>query len=164
MKEHDLSDARDEALATLENLIEFNLDAQRGFEESASYLIDENLKSRFEKHAAERAAFAAELQNLEVQHGKPDGAESGTLTGALHRSWINVRSTLSTESDLAILEEAERGEDAAVAAYQKALEPGDIPLPRSITSVLETHLLKVQAVHDEVRNLRDAAREMAKPS
>lgn len=162
MKEIEPSEARDAALSTLEHLIESNLDAEHGFAESANYLIDESLKDLFIKHAAERAAFAAELQELELQHGKSDGGNSGTLTGALHRSWINVRSTLSTESDLAILEEAGRGEDTAVEAYRKALEPAAIPLPRSITSVLERHYPKVQAVHDEIRCLRNAAREVAK--
>ena len=106
--------------------------------------------------------MATELQELERQHGKAEADDSGSLAGVLHRSWINVRSTLSSDNDLAILEEAERGEDAALTAYRKALEPANIPLPRSITSVLERHLAKVQAVHDEVRRLRNAAREVAK--
>ena len=164
MNEATPTEAREEALSCLEKLIEINLDAQHGFAESAAHLIEPGLQDLFIKYAAERAAFAVELQDLERQHGKPEADDSGTATGALHRSWINLRSSLSSESDLAILEEAERGEDAAVAAYRKALEPADIPLPRSITSVVERHLPKVQAVHDEVRRLRNAARAVAKAS
>lgn len=158
------NETRPEALASLDNLIGINLDAQQGFAESAFHLIEPGLKERFIKYAAERAAMAGELQELERQHGKPEADDSGTLTGTLHRSWINLRSALSNESDLAILDEAERGEDAAVAAYRKALEPADIPLPRSISSVVERQFSKVQAVHDEVRRLRDAARALAMAS
>ena len=162
MNEPAPTEARDEALATLGQLIEINLDAQHGFKESANHLAEPALTDLFNRHSEERAAMATELQELERQHGKAEADDSGSLAGALHRSWINVRSTLSSDNDLAILEEAERGEDAALTAYRKALEPADIPLPRSITSALERHLAKVQAVHDEVRRLRNAAREVAK--
>lgn len=153
-----------EALASLDNLIGINLDAQQGFAESASHLIEPGLKELFIKYAAERATMAGELQELERQLGKTEADDSGTMTGTMHRSWINLRSSLSNESDLAILDEAERGEDAAVAAYRKALEPAETPLPRSITSVVERQFSKVQAVHDEVRRLRDAARAVAEAS
>ena len=153
-----VSPAREEALSGLKTLIGINYDAQEGFATAAQHATDPSLKQFFTEYALERATMTADLQLLERQHGQPDPDGDGTLLGTLHRTWINLRSGLSTDSDLALLEEAERGEDAALAAYQEALTPHEIPLPRSITSVLERHLNLVKRAHDEVRHRRDEAR------
>jgi hypothetical protein len=59
------------------------------------------------------------------------------------------------------LEEVERGEDAAGAADGEALEPREIPLPRSIAAVLEHQFLKITAGHGELRQCREEARTTA---
>ncbi|MDB6071688.1 MAG: hypothetical protein JWL81_2859 [Verrucomicrobiales bacterium] len=145
-----------DVLATLDNLIEITRDGQEGFTQSAEHAKDGELKALFRKFATERAAMVTELQNLQRQHGATDIENDGTVTGTLHRAWINLRSVVTTHDDQAILEEAERGEDAAVAAHRDALQNSVPPLPRSVTSVLERHLASVQAAHDEVRDRRDS--------
>lgn len=145
-----------DVLATLDNLIEITRDGQEGFTQSAEHAKDGELQAQFRKFAAERAAIVTDLQNLQRQHGATDIETDGTVTGTLHRAWINLRSAVTTHDDQAILEEAERGEDAAVSAFRDALQNSVPPLPRSVTSVLERHLATVQAAHDEVRNRRDS--------
>lgn len=53
-----------------------------------------------------------------------------------------------------MLEEAERGEDAAIAAYRKALENTD--LDATTRDLIKSQSTDVQAAHDHVRNLRDS--------
>ena len=102
--------------------------------------------------------MVAELQHLEHQHGKVEADNSGSLTGRLHRAWIDLRSAIATRNDQAILEEAERGEDSAVEAWRAALDTDGIPLPRSVTAVLEPQLSKILASHDKVKAARDSGR------
>ncbi len=59
--------------------------------------------------------------------------------------------------DGAILAERERGEDAAVALYRKALEAPD--LPNGLREILTRQYEMIQASHDRMRSLRDARHE-----
>ena len=161
MNETPLAPARDEALKCLQSLIEISRDANEGFVHSANQTEAPGLKTLFHQYAMERGTMVDELQQLQVEHGQSRIDDSGSVAGTLHRAWINLRSAVSSHHDLAILEEVERGEDAAVAAYREALEHRETPLPRSITAVLEHQLHKIKAAHDELRQRRDATRTAA---
>ena len=68
-----------------------------------------------------RDALPTELRAHVAQlGGKPE--DGGSALAAMHRGWVAVKATLSTYDDLAVLEECERGEDAALATYRDALE------------------------------------------
>lgn len=43
----------------------------------------------------------------------------GNPAAALHRTFIDLKSALSANNNLVVLEECERGEEAAVIAYEK---------------------------------------------
>ncbi len=153
-----VDDSRHEILSELENLIEITRDGQEGFRQAAEHAKAPELRDTFRQYSVERSVMVTELQNLERQCGKTDVDDSGSVTGSLHRAWINLRTAIASSNDQAILEEAERGEDAALAAHREALKQNNPPLPRSVTSVLESHLIKIQAAHDDVRNRRDSGK------
>ncbi|MNT90060.1 hypothetical protein D3C72_2308940 [compost metagenome] len=88
----------------------------------------------------------------EIRRLGGDPASGGSVSGALHRGWVSVKTALSTSDDKAVLEECERGEDAAVARYRKALKAN---LPADIRALLERQSQGAQRNHDEVRALRD---------
>ena len=67
---------------------------------------------------------------------------------------MRLRAALTGFDDAAILSEAERGEDVAVDMYRRALER-DLPL--ETRAVVQRQLDDIEAVHREVRELRDAA-------
>jgi uncharacterized protein (TIGR02284 family) len=71
----------------------------------------------------------------------------------MHRGWVAVKATLSTYDDKAVLEEAERGEDNAMARYRKALKQ---PLPVGVKLIVERQMQGVQRNHDQVKMLRDS--------
>lgn len=155
--------ARQDALSCLGSLISINQDAHDGFNQAAQAAKDTGLKQLFSQYALDRVSMVAELQLTERQHGQPNPDSSGTLAGALHRTWITVRTSLSPDNDAALLDEVERGEDTALSAYRETLLQSDPPLPRSITSVLERHLTQIQDSHDEIRRRRDEAHGAAAP-
>lgn len=144
--------SNDDVISTLNGLIETNKDGQEGFKQSAEGVTDSSLKSLFYELGQQRSQFAGELQNLVRELGG-DPENSGSTAGALHRGWINIKSAVTGQDSGAILNEAERGEDAAKKAYKDALEQ---TLPANVTSIVQTQYAQVQAAHDKVRDLRDS--------
>ncbi len=142
----------DEVIDVLNDLLESCRDGEYGFRTSADHATSVDLKSTLVRHAEECRTAGQELQTLIRQlGGDPD--EGGSVSGALHRGWVSVRGTLSGYSDEAMLDECERGEDAAVARYRKALKAN---LPGAIRSVVERQAQGAQRNHDQVRTMRDA--------
>ncbi|MGE0351030.1 PA2169 family four-helix-bundle protein [Hydrogenophaga sp.] len=136
---------------TLNKLIETCKDGEYGFKASADHAVDPQIKQLFDARAQDCRRAAAELQTLVVQRGgKPE--DSGTASGSVHRGWVAVKGTLAGYSDLAMLEETERGEDTALKAYREALKED---LPIEIRSIVEAQLQGVKRNHDQIRTLRD---------
>ncbi len=144
----------DDTIDTLNTLIETSKDGEYGFRTSAEHLKNDEIKQLFMRRAEECRQAAAELQALVgTLGGKAE--DSGSATGAMHRGWVAVKATLAGYTDKAILEETERGEDIALAAYRSALEED---LPAQVRSVVEQQLQGVMRNHNQVRTLRDQAR------
>ncbi|MDB5868112.1 MAG: hypothetical protein JWP96_444 [Polaromonas sp.] len=141
----------DEVIDTLNDLLETCRDGEYGFNTSAEHTKSADLKAMLTRHAEECRTAGQELQTLIRQlGGEPE--KGGSVSGAMHRGWVSVRASLSTYSDLAMLEECERGEDLAVASYRKALKQD---LPPAIHSVVERQAQGAQRNHDQIKALRD---------
>ena len=138
--------------STLNNLIETSKDGEQGFRTSAENAQNAELKQLFMRRAEDCARGAAELQAIVARLGE-EPEDSGSVAGAIHRGWVNLKAAVANRDDLAILEECERGEDVAKAAYRSALEKTD--LPAEIRTVVQKQYDGVLRNHDEVRNLRD---------
>ncbi|MES2597298.1 MAG: PA2169 family four-helix-bundle protein [Verrucomicrobiota bacterium] len=143
-----------DTLKTLHNLIEILTDGQEGFRAAATDVDNHELKTLFSQYSLQRAAFAGELKSLAQGLGESDPPDGGSIAGALHRGWMDIKAAVVSRDEHAILAECERGEDYAVAAYKEALEqPG---LPMNITDTLRTQFAQVKSTHDHVRKMRDA--------
>ncbi len=142
-----------EIISTINTLIETLKDGQEGFRQSAEAVKDSQLKTLFNELSLQRSKFAGELQSEAINLGEPKPEDSSSTAGALHRTWINLKSAITTQDDHAILSECERGEDSAVSAYKKAME-GDLSGP--VRDIVSRQYTDVKAAHDRVRNLRDA--------
>ncbi|QDQ27556.1 PA2169 family four-helix-bundle protein [Chitinimonas arctica] len=135
---------------TLNDLIETSTDGELGFENCAKYVESPELRNLFIARAQECRRAADELKALVLQYGgQPD--TGGTATGALHRGWVNIRGTLAGQSDPAMLDECERGEDAAKARYRAAMEKG---LPEPLRAIVLRQMEGVLRHHDQIRALR----------
>ncbi|MDZ4797512.1 MAG: PA2169 family four-helix-bundle protein [Bryobacteraceae bacterium] len=140
----------DQFTETLNDLVETCKDGEKGFREAAEGITNSSTRTMFQKFAQERAEYARELQSeISRLGGTPE--TGGSASGALHRGWINLKSAVTGRNDKAIVDEAERGEDIAVAEYQKALAKD---IPSDLKSIVERQYSGVQAAHNEVRNLK----------
>ena len=142
------------SISTLNNLIETLKDGQEGFKAAAKDVESADLKMLFNEYSLQRSGFAGELQALVVGLGEPKPETDGSLAGALHRGWIDLKSSLATRDAHAILAECERGEDSAVSNYKAALE--EVDLPSNLRATIEEQFTAIKAAHDRVRSLRDA--------
>jgi uncharacterized protein (TIGR02284 family) len=143
-----------DAIAVLNELIETSRDGEKGFQKAAQDTTSAELRAMFSEGARRCAEGARELQDLVRQlGGKPD--TTGSVAGALHRGWINVKEAVSRRDDQAILDEVERGEDYAKEAYRKAL---DAKLPANAQAIVQRQYQGVLANHDKVKALRQQYR------
>lgn len=140
----------EDTVKVLNQLIETSEDGMKGFKEAAEKTTNATLKSIFSDRAEACSAGVAELQRLVMSlGGSPE--HSGTAAGAVHRGWVKMKSAV-TDSNIAMLEEVERGEDHAKAVYTKALK---VELPAQIRTVIEKQFAGVKANHDRIRDLRN---------
>lgn len=139
--------------SVLNDLIKTLKDGEEGFRTAAQELKSADLKYVTQELSQQRADFAAELQSLAKSEGETDPANSSSVSGALHRGWINLKSAITSQDDHAIMAEAERGEDIAVAAFQKALE---VDSSAPVRATIQRQATAVKAAHDKVKTLRDS--------
>jgi uncharacterized protein (TIGR02284 family) len=139
----------DNVISTLNNLIETCKDGQEGFRQAAEGVKTSELKTLFLTYSQQRAQFAGELQN-EVRRLGGDPETTSSTVGALHRGWINLKSAVTGEDEGAIISECERGEDAAVRAYDDALGAG---LPNDLREIVMRQVAQVKEAHDRIRAL-----------
>jgi uncharacterized protein (TIGR02284 family) len=144
---------QDNAISVVEKLIETCKDGQKGYQDAASHAKRTDLVTFFNEQSLQRAKFAGELQSELATLGKSDNKESGSMTAAVHRAWIDTKVAFGG-GDKTILESVERGEDSAKEDYEKAL---NAPLPKNVTEIVLRQAAGVKSAHDRVKGLRDAA-------
>jgi uncharacterized protein (TIGR02284 family) len=142
----------DKVVDVLNDLIETCRDGEMGFQEASENVKDRDLKRFFADTAQQRAAFAGEVQE-HVRALGGDPSKRGSVAGSMHRAWMSIKGTLSGKDDQGILNEAERGEDSAVKAYEEALQQD---LPQAVQRLLDVQYREILRVHSLVRQLRDS--------
>ena len=131
----------------LNELLVKNYDAEKGYLNAIDNVKSDNLKMFFKRRASERSEFAKELRTEILQYGEiPE--DSGSFKGTMHRNWMSLKSTFSSDNDEAILEEAIKGEEASLSVYNDLLRERN--LPPTIDSLLIKHKTAIQtAINNE---------------
>jgi uncharacterized protein (TIGR02284 family) len=145
-------------IETLNDLIQINNDRIRGFEDAIKQTKeadgdDADLIAVFSNKVVEsqqlKSTLAQEVQVL------GETAETGnSISGTLHRNWLQLKANFTGHSERSILEECEFGEDAIKKAYQSAIE--EEHLPAYIRDILNDQKLIIDQSHDEIKALRDS--------
>ena len=143
-----------EVRETLHDVIESLIDGHDGFQKIGEHLKSETLKKYFFAESLKRSQFRGELETLLHSTGDHDPKETGSVSGALHRTWGDIKAHLGG-GDHTLLESAEQGEDAAKKAYKDALKK-ELPLP--VKQLLETQYEHIQKSHDYVKMARDSSK------
>ena len=138
----------------LNDLLENTRDGEYGFKTCAEQVESARAKELFASRAIGCRQAGEELIALIRKYGG-EPASGGTASGALHRGWVQIKGSVGADSELSILESCERGEDAAVARYRKALKQ---ELPADVRAVVQAQADGAQKNHDQIRDLRNTAR------
>lgn len=141
-----------ESISALNDLIQTCKDGEQGFRDAADGVESGTLRTTLGEYARQRAKFAGQLQAEVIRLGG-DPEESGSVSGSLHRGWINLKTAIGGKNDHAILEECERGEDAAVKNYTPALS---MDLPNDLRNIIERQYSEILAAHDQIKAMRDS--------
>lgn len=146
----------EKSLEVLNDLIEINNDRVAGFEKAIADIKDENidLKELFQGYAAQSRKNGQELAALVGAYGEVETGSS--VSGSIHRAWIDVKSIFGGNDRESILSEAERGEDAIKKAYRDALSGAG--LPTNAVEAVSRQAQEINAAHDQIKALRDAAK------
>lgn len=145
-----MSSNNDEAISVLNDLIETCKDGVNGFRTAADAVSDPRAKTLFNSRAQGIERASAEL-SAEVRQLGGDPEKTGSVAGAVHRGWINIKSVVTGKDDDAILAECERGEDVAVKSYESALEKN---LPAPVRSIVDQQYRGAVANRDAMRALK----------
>ncbi|WP_417876406.1 ferritin-like domain-containing protein [Winogradskyella sediminis] len=131
----------------LNELLVKNYDAEKGYLNAVNHVDSDRLRIFFKRRASERSEFAKELRTEILQYGEiPE--DSGSFKGAMHRNWMSLKSTFSTNNEETILEEAIRGEEASLEVYNDLIKERN--LPPSIDALLLRHKNAIQgAINSE---------------
>lgn len=140
--------------ALLNELLETLKDGEQGYATATTDVEDHDLKQVFKKYAVQRDGYLTELEDqMHKLNLKAD--EESSITGTVHRAFINLKAAITSKSRESILNECERGEDYAVKAYQTALKAEG--LPGQLKTIIEKQYQGIQEAHNEIRSLRDAS-------
>jgi uncharacterized protein (TIGR02284 family) len=146
MEQNDLIEA-------LNELIETSRDGEEGFRTCADAVKSAQLKQTFEQAASRCAQAVGELQ-AKVRSLGGDPETGSSVSGSLHRVWVDIKSTITGMDEAAVLAECERGEDVAKKAYENALSRD---LPSDVRAMVERQYQGVIQHRDRVHQLRGGA-------
>jgi uncharacterized protein (TIGR02284 family) len=138
--------------SVLNSLIETCRDGQEGFRTAAENANTNDFKSLFTELATQRQLFVGELRRLVAAIGE-EAQTTGSVGGAIHRGWMDLKAVITQGDQHAILAECERGEYAAMDAYRHALVREE--LPDHIRRAVERQFLGVSKAHERLRVLND---------
>ena len=145
----------EKTIDVLNDLVKINNDRVAGFEKASENLDEDGrgLRPVFNKLAGESRDNAIALAEKARQFN--GGAEEGTsISGSLHRAWLEVKSTFTGNDLESILDECERGEDAIKAAYRSALDDAN-ELPYEVVQLITNQQQGILSGHDLIKSLRD---------
>lgn len=146
--------SRQDGIDCFNDLILVCLDGERGFRRCADLASDPTLKAMFRNRADSCAEAAAELQQMVVMHGG-EPSQTSSITGSLHRRWIDLQMLFNGDDDGQLLEECDRGEAVALEAYREALRRD---LPSDAIAMIERQYQGVQRNCELIRGWSETLR------
>lgn len=140
----------EKVIHSLNHLIAIANDGKYGYKTASEDVEDVTLKQLFMQYSEERDAYSKELKSRVASLGNSSDAEGGPL-GALHRTWIDLKSTLTSGNREAILKACITGEEAAVKEYKEALE--NDYFDSNIRQIITTQISGIEAALNSIRSL-----------
>lgn len=141
-------------LDQLEEILEKNIDAERGYSKAADKAESPTLKRYFENKSRERRDFNRDLKT-QIKAAYSDFDENGSFTGSIHRTWMDLKAIFSADDDESMLKESVRGDKAAIKEYDDVLEDENLSL--GLRNLLLNQRTKIKTDLERNKSLADLA-------
>ncbi|PQJ71828.1 ferritin-like domain-containing protein [Polaribacter butkevichii] len=133
-------------------ILEKTFDAEKGFNKAAENIENKALKNYFKAKSQERNIFGHELKE-EIKSFNQEIDKGGSVAGAAHRAWMDIKTLFSLDDEESMLEEAIRGEKTAVKEYEDVIN--ETQLPSSTKSLLVSQKNKIENGLYSIKTLED---------
>ena len=141
---------KDTTVSTLNHLIAIAKDGYNGMSSAAESAKSASLKITLQQLSQERNRVATTLQ-AEVRRLSGDPDQGGTVLGTAHRAYLNLKQAVAGNSDKALVDECEHGEDIAMSEFKEAIVKD---LPQDVVQTLHSCFAQVQKSHEQIRRLK----------
>lgn len=116
-------------------------DGQKGYTEAAEHTHSPDLKSLFQKIANERGELVDQMSSKMKHFGYDTDSHEDAL-GVLHRGWMSIKASMTSNTDQNILESCRNGDQAALDAFDDVLQ-GEVLYDTELKSFLMEQRLKI---------------------
>lgn len=142
----------EKTVSVLNDLLKITNDRIEGFSKVESKVWDtySGLKADYDRLIAYSQDMKSELIGMINERGGT-AEDTATTAGAIHRAWIDVKNSFAVDKDKSTLQNVIFGENAAIKAYQNALDSGDL-CPESSRKILD-QLHHLEASYRKFENL-----------
>jgi uncharacterized protein (TIGR02284 family) len=141
----------DHAVKVLNSLIETTIDSANGYKDAAEHVDNPQYKTMFAERSSKRMELTRRLQD-EVRSFGGEPTEHQSMIGKLHNKFVGLKDKVMGDSDKAVIDEVERGEDVIKKKFEMAA--GDADLPMEAKTVVTEAYASVKADHDQVSQLK----------
>ena len=146
-----------EIVDDLNDLVKINNDRIQGYEKAVEDNEDASLDDLFRHYIVQSQNFRSQLADhiVRIDGLAVSDATSTDVSSKLHRAWIDIKSAVTGKDRSTVLSSVEFGENAAVEAYQDAIEKDHIPA--YIKEDLQKQLTELKASYDKIKSLEQAS-------
>jgi uncharacterized protein (TIGR02284 family) len=141
----------DHDIRTLNSLIETTLDSADGYSQAAKDAKSEALVALFRDRSLERRQVATTLQQRVRELGA-EPEEEGTVLASAHRMFVNLRTSLTSNDNKAVVYEVERGEDHIKSKFENAMKDEEVS-PGTMAIISDAYT-SVRNGHDQMRDIK----------
>ncbi len=119
----------EEIVDDLNELVKINNDRIQGYEKAVEDNEDPQLDDLFRHYIVQSQNFRSQLAEhiVRIDGLAVSDATSTDVSSKIHRAWIDIKSAITGKDRSTVLSSVEFGENAAVEAYQNAIEKDHIP-------------------------------------
>jgi uncharacterized protein (TIGR02284 family) len=122
------NDAENKFADNLNYLLEYLHDSMNGYLECEKVIADASLKIIFKNLSIERQKMIEKLKSY-VKAQNQSETKSGTVMGALHRFYVDLKAMIASSSKESIVAEINRGENLLISKYDDVLRDNQALLP-----------------------------------
>lgn len=136
-------------ITILNDLLYIINDRLEGFEKVEGKVWETNreLKEKYEHIISHTKIMKVEIINLITARGG-NPKDSASVTGTLHRAWIDIKNAfVISDLESSTLQNVIFGENAAIQAYQEALDTNDLDAESS------------DVIGQQLKRIKDSAKE-----